>query len=126
MITLGAVTLPPYLLWQDELSWAKVEQGAEYLLSGSLEIQTGVKLAGRPITLVGEQNRGWIERSTLLALLALTETPQVLTLDYHGREFQVRFRFHDGEPVQAVPLIVRIPPKDTDKYHSLVIRLLEV
>ena len=125
MIALGAVTLPPYLLWQDELSWAKVEQGAEYLLSGSLEIQTGVKLAGRPITLVGEQNRGWIERSTLLALLALTETPQVLTLDYHGREFQVRFRFGDGA-VSATPIVVRIPPRETDKYNNLIIRLLEV
>ena len=125
MITLGAVTLPPYLLWQDELSWAKVEQGAEYLLSGSLEIQTGVKLAGRPITLVGEQNRGWIVRSTLLALLALTETPQVLTLDYHGREFQVRFRFGDGA-VSATPIVVRIPPRETDKYNNLIIRLLEV
>ena len=125
MIALGAVTLPPYLLWQDELSWAKVEQGAEYLLSGSLEIQTGVKLAGRPITLVGEQNRGWIEHSTLLALLALTETPQVLTLDYHGREFQVRFRFGDGA-VSATPIVVRIPPRETDKYNNLIIRLLEV
>lgn len=124
-ITLGTLTLPPYLLWEDEFGWAKVEQGEDYLLSGALEIQTGVKLAGRPITLSGETHRGWIDRATLLAILALTETPQELSLNYHGREFQVRFRFGDGA-VSATPIVVRIPPRETDKYNNLIIRLLEV
>lgn len=126
MITLGTVTLPPYLLWEDEFTWSAVAQGAEYFLAGSLDIQASTMLAGRPITLVGDTNRGWITRATLLDLYALTNTPQELTLNYHDREFTVRFNHANGKPVSAVPLVKRIPPKDTDKYHSLVIRLMEV
>ncbi len=126
-ITLGELTLPPYLLWEDEIGWSAVMQTTGYFLSGSLEIQEGIKLSGRPITLVGEMHLGWITRSLLLSIQALAQTPQELPLDYHGREFTVRFRQGNNEkPVEAVPLVKRIPPKDTDKYHSLVIRLMEV
>ena len=124
-ITLGTLTLPPYLLWEDELEWSAVEQTTEYMLAGSLDIQIGVKLTGRPITLSGTRNRGWITRDTLLAIQELTHTPQQLVLDYHGRTHDVRFRY-DGPPIEAVPLIVRIPPKATDRYTDLKIRLMEV
>lgn len=126
MITLGDVTLPPYLMWQDELSWSAVDQQEEFSVTGALLLDIDVKQAGRPITLVGDKNRGWILRDTLLALFALVQSPQELTLDYHGRIFQVRFRYGSGAPVAAEPLVMRIPPKSTDKYHSLTIKLMEV
>ncbi len=121
------VVLPPYLLWEDEFAWSAVEEKATYFLAGSLDIQSGVKLTGRPITLSGSRNRGWIRRKELLAIQELSHTPQNLELEYHGRKFTVRFRYDGGNaPISAQPLLVRIPPKESERYTNLEIRLIEV
>ena len=100
VITLGTVTLPPDLRWSDEIGWTSVQRTAERSLTGALIIQEGVKLKGRPITLEAkseEQGYVWMDRTTLLALKTLEETPGwsgTLTLA-DARTFTVSFR-EDG------------------------------
>lgn len=124
MIILETLTLPPYLCWADEFSWSPVAQAEEYSTTGALLLDMSVKQAGRPITLVGTDNLGWITRAQLLQLQALADTPQAMGLDYHGREFTVRFRYDGVGPVAAEEIIPRIPPKDTDPYRNLQINLI--
>jgi len=116
----------PDLVWGDEFSWSKIEQSAEYSLAGSLIIETGEKLAGRPITLEGTETIGWITRSDLLVLQALAEDPErqmVLTLD-DARTFDVVFR-HQDRGIEARSVLAYSDP-DPDDYYSIIIRLMEV
>lgn len=124
MIVLQEIELPPYLRWDDEFTWSPVDQGEEYSTTGALMLDVSVRQAGRPMTLVGGDHLGWIKRETLLALQALAGTHQDMTIDYHGRQFAVRFRYGSGGPVSAEKIIPRIPPKDSDPYRNLKINLL--
>lgn len=125
-ITLDTVTLPGDLLWVDEFDWTPVEFSTRYTLDGALVIEQGTRQAGRPITLAGADDRGWITRQTLEALYALAQSPSAgmpLTLA-DGRTFTVVFR-HDATPIEAAP-VIPVSPAPTDLYYSVTIRLLEV
>jgi len=126
MITLAGIELPPYLEWEDEFSWTPVDQQTGYSVTGSLLLDISTKLAGRPITLVGTEHLGWITRALLLDLQTLTDTPDIRELDYHGRIFSTRFRYDGGDPVTATKIIPRIPPRATDPYRNLKIKLISV
>jgi hypothetical protein len=120
------VTLPDDILWRDELDWSPVDQSVEYLLSGSLDIQVGTRLAGRPITLGGDESSSWMARGTILALLDWAVVAgQQLTLDYHGRSFAVIFRHQDAPAVDAKAVVEQVPPADEDWYW-VTLKFMEV
>jgi hypothetical protein len=127
MSTLDTITLPDYLYWQDEI-WSPVEQSAEYNTDGSMDVQVSTKQAGRPITLVGADDRAWISRGTLLDLLAFASTPgkQMTYTHSDARTFTVMFNFDGGLPVKADPVFFIDPPEDTDWYCNLTIKLMVV
>lgn len=122
---LATVTLPD-LIWGDEFDWTPVEQSADYTLTGALIIETAVRQAGRPITLMGGEEYGWTDRATVLALAALVAQPgleMTLTLD-DAREFQVVFR-QDDKPMDAGPVLAVTDPEAGD-YYTLTLRLMEI
>lgn len=119
MNTLDAITLPDDLVWPDELEWSPVEQTIDYATGGSLIIQTGVKLAGRPINL-----SGLITRSVLLNLRTLAATPTEHTLTFNGQIYTVRFRYADGA-IAARELVGYADPDDHD-YYETTLRFIEV
>lgn len=101
--TLGPVQIPRGMVWVDEFNWSAVEKSVGYGLTGSLLVDVGVKQAGRPITLQGEGDAGWIRREVLQALQGLADVPDgtyLLTLA-DGREFHVQFA---PNPIEATPL----------------------
>jgi len=108
-ITLGAITLPATLVWEDEFAWSPVAQSTEYSLTGALIVQQAVKQAGRPITLVGKSDSnahtGGISRTDLLALqTALIVAGASWTLTLHdSRTFTVAAQ---QSPLDAEPLPV--------------------
>lgn len=123
---LDDIALPDDLIWIDELEWTPVQQSEEHSLTGALIVQTGVKQAGRPITLRGDSDSGWITRQNLLTLYAkLTGTPPfILTLN-DNRTFNVRFR-HQETPIGASPVFEFNNPGSSDQYSNLIIRLIAV
>lgn len=108
-ITLGAITLPATLVWEDEFAWSPVVQSTEWSLTCALIVQEATKLAGRPITLVGKSDSnahtGGISRTDLLALqTALIVAGASWTLTLHdARTFTVAAR---QDPLDAEPLPV--------------------
>lgn len=124
--TLGALQLPRGMVWVDEFSWGSVEKSAEYSVTGALLIDAAVRQSGRPITLRGDANAGWIRRSALEALRALASADPVgehlLTLA-DGRAFTVQFA--PGEPIEASPVSRPELPPDTHPYVA-TLRLIEV
>ena len=122
-LTLGTLALPE-LIWRDEFTWSAVERSREYTLSGAQIIDVGVRLAGRPITLVGEADGGWISRADLLLLEALANQPtSVFTLTMaDGRQFSVAFT---GDGVMADPVVAFSDP-DGATWYIPVLKLIEV
>lgn len=92
--TLDSISLSDDLEWADEFSWSAVEQAVGYGASGALFVQEGLKLSGRPITLLGKEDMAWITRETAVALLAKINVAglhMTLTLS-DTRVFNVMFR----------------------------------
>ena len=108
-ITLGAITLPTTLVWEDEFTWSPVSQNTEYSLTGALIVQEATKLAGRPITFAGKSDgnnhTGGISLTNLRLLpAALDVVGASWTLTLHdSRTFTVIPR---DNPLEAEPLPV--------------------
>ena len=132
-ITLGAITLPATLVWEDEFSWTPVEQSSEYSLTGALILQTATKLAGRTITLVGQSDgldhTAWISRANLIILkTALDVAGATFTLTLHDAR---TFTVSANGPVKATPLPAyksMLPANpDSDHWYLLAsVPLIEV
>lgn len=106
VITLGGITLPGDLYWEDEFQWSPVIRTTGWGLSGAPITQVAVKQSGRPITLVAQNGvlgYVWLDRATLIALKALSEAPTWAgTLTFaDGRTFAVIFR-EDGLTAESV------------------------
>lgn len=125
--TLGSIQIPRGMVWSDEFKWSAVEKSLEYSVLGSALIDAAVKLAGRPITLQGSENAGWIERSVLDALRQLCEAnpvgQHVLALA-DGRTFTVQFA--DGQAAVSGDPLARpeLPPSDYP--YVATVRLITV
>jgi hypothetical protein len=124
MITLDAITLPEDLIWVDEFAWTPVQQTESFTLTGALILETGLKQAGRPITLVGGDSAAWIDRATLKALHTKLADAATMTLTLNdGRTFAVVFK--GDQPVTAEPIVDYSTPDDGD-WYSLTLKLMQV
>lgn len=78
--------------WQDEFSWSPVEQSTAYSTKGALLVDTAVKKAGRPITLVGTETAAWMTRNACTKLQSWADVPGLkLTLVLRGQSRLVIF-----------------------------------
>lgn len=90
VITLGGIELPGDLSWPDRYTWNAVAVSSEYSLTGALIIQSSTKLAGRPITLEGADNRAWATRDQVTAIQALQAVAgEEYTLIVRGETYTV-------------------------------------
>ena len=110
--------LPDLLRWTDEHDWSPLAQAQpQYSLGGAVIVQQGSKLAGRPVTLGGEDDHNWLRRETLATLHDWAAVPELeLTLDYHGRALNVIFRNHE-QALAAAP-VWWTHDEDSDWYHA--------
>lgn len=122
---LAGIELPRGMLWTDEFDWSAVQKSVERSITGAQVIDAAAKLAGRPITLQGVRDQGWIRRATLLAVQALADVPgATYTLKLaDGREFEVMFA--PENPIEAEPISRPELPASTHPYVA-TLRLLTV
>ena len=137
-ITLGSITLPPTLFWEDELAWSPFVSSQGTGLTGAAIVQFGTRTSGRPITLVGRSDgsshTGGMLRSDLLALqAALNISVAAMTLTLHdSRTFSVMGVYDENNgPIEADPLPVfgSLPPAnpaDTRWYLLRKLRLITI
>ena len=114
-----SIVLPPDLVWSDEVAWSRVEKRETLSVTGTSIIQSGTKQAGRRITLESGQDYACLERSVLLALLALRDTDQqsIPLVLGDGRTFDVQFAPSDSASIEATPLQPGKNPAATDLYR---------
>ena len=122
-LTYGAtvLTLPDHLLWTDEFSWTQVQETATYSAAGALLLDRGTKLAGRPITLEGSRNTGWMTRATALTLLAWANLPGAsFTLLYRGTSYAVQFSRSGESPLVITPKVSYSDPQASDYCYAVM------
>lgn len=125
--SVGGIDLPPGLLWIDEYTYSAYEQAISRGLTGSLVVELAPKLAGRPLTLAGAEDRGWMTQETLDALFASAadDPPPELTLILpDARSFTVRWDY-SGPPI-AIDPIVPWWPTAGKKYFRATLRFFIV
>lgn len=124
------LTLPPDLIWEDELRWSPVAQSKERSITGAWLVDVQARDGGRPITLVGRERAGWLLRSGGLVLRAWQALPdQVFTLTWNGTAFAVMFDHGEGETSNAfemTPVLEYSDPEDGDYLCNVVLRFFEV
>jgi hypothetical protein len=128
-ITLDSITLPQGLRYADEFAWSPLAQTLEYSITGALIIEQAVKLAGRPITLTGGKEFAWRTRAQVVALKALLDAGDAMTLTLHdARTFTV---FPAADPLVVSPLPIALDsgpadPSDSTLYVLESLKLIEV
>lgn len=127
VITLGAVTLPGDMFWEDEKKWNPVSQSVEVTVTGDLLIDETLQNYGKPITLkAGYDATSWVTRSQVEQLEALSlnlGAKHTLTLP-DARTFTVMFK-REQNPVEAEPIQIKGKYSSDDDYN-LTLRLMEV
>ena len=121
------LNLPEDLYWNDENSWAPVEQSIERSISGALIVSSATRVAGRPITLTPEdQNSAWMMRSLLDTLRTWAAVPgREMVLTLRGTTYNVIFRHHDGQAIEAAPIKHCNDVQPTD-FYTVTLRFMEV
>lgn len=129
-----ALLLPDDLLWSDEHAWSPAVSSVSYLLTGALLVQSAVRQAGRPITLVGAPDMAWVTRAIVGALQAWAAVPlATTTMNSTGRfelaladarVFTVAFR-HFETAIEAEP-VTGFPARAESDFYRLTLRLMEI
>ena len=125
----GGTTLDlhPDLYWSDENNWAPVEQSIQRSISGAVIVSAAARLAGRPITLTPEdQNSAWTQRTTLDTLRTWAAVPgREMVLTLRGTTYNVIFRHHDGQAIEATPVAHFRDVAATD-FYVVSLRFMEI
>lgn len=125
----SVIELPDDLFWENEFKWVPVVRNITWGVSGSLIVQSNVKLAGRSIILKSpEQGVGWISRSTLNELLVwASDKSKVMIFKLEkpndSRTFNVIF--DENTPLEASPVKGWTDFVD-DEWFLVTIKLLQV
>lgn len=120
------LTLPGDFDWEDEYTWTPVVQDAGYTLTGAMVVETASKQTGRPITLVGADDRAWVTRAALDQLRTWAAIPgQQLTLTLRSVARDVLFRHQDGA-IDAVEQILFFEDPQSGTYYRLTLRFMEI
>lgn len=119
------ITLPADLNWSDEYDWHPVVQESVYTTTGALVIDTGVKQAGRQITLQGGEDFAWTPRSTCDTLRAWAALPlPTMVLVIKGATFDVAFD-HSKIPFEAKP-VMQFSDNNSADWYVPTLRLMEI
>ncbi len=124
-MTLDDITLPDDLLWLDRYKWSGVAQQEDVMADGSLVIQADTQQTGRPITLQGGDNFGWISKAVIDALRAkAVQAGLQMSLTLPG-ETTPRNVVFTGERFIAEPVVDYATPDDGD-YYTCTLYLREM
>lgn len=125
-ITLDTIALPDLII-EDEFASPPVAAVVEQSIINTPVVFEAERASGRPLTLVGGDDWGWIGRSTLAAVYALASVPgATYPLIFEGTAYTVRFRNEEPPAISAAPVAPRPNAASTDYYRNVIIKLMEV
>ncbi len=123
MIQIESLILPD-LVWTDKYVETGVETKTERTLTGR-QLIWEQSVYGRPMTLEGSENSGWILKSNLDLLFAMGQIPNsYYELSFESEIFTVRFRNEEKPCIDAKPIVGRPNQADGDYFSNLIIKLM--
>lgn len=125
MIRINGLVLPNDLRWENQFSWYPGIATSERTLGGTLIVWTGSLMKGRPIHLVGAEDRGWLTYLQIRSLWAFASNPIAYVLEM-GSSYNVMFHYEDDPCIDVQPLVSsKITFADTDYFYG-TIKFMEV
>lgn len=120
-LTYGSTTvdLPEDLLWIDRHTWSPVVQNYATSLTGAALIDSGVKTAGRPITLSGDESHAWLTYSVVEQLKAWAALGECqMSLNIQGAAYPVIFRHYEPPALDLTPVVDYSAPDSADFFYG--------
>ena len=107
MVTLGGVNLGYDIIWQDRHQSQTVLQSVITTIGCGQNIFVQAKSIGRLVTLVSNDNQGWISAAIVSQLKQMAALPgEVFSFNFHDIEtFQVMVRHQDPPALDIKPLL---------------------
>lgn len=103
--TLGTVTLPDQVVWEDMLDWSAVASQVERTLSGGLAIFTQPRNMGRPVTLRIKEGVAWLDQAQVDSIMSMaSQLGATFIFIYQSQRHNVRFAHHGQQAVQLAPI----------------------
>jgi hypothetical protein len=128
------LNLPDDLLWTDEHNWTAAIAKTDYLLTGSLLVESAVRQKGRPITLKAQADMAWVSRGLVDQLYEWANTLTAngplrmrLTFDENtprARSFVAVFRLADGA-IEAEP-VLGLPHRSGSDRYRIALKFFEI
>lgn len=123
---IGSIVLPDTLSMEEAYGNPLVVASVDLTIAGTPIIHEQ-SILGRSITLVGDEDRGWIDFSILQDLIAIASVVNAqYTLLFEGQSFNIRFRHEDSPVISAEPIVARPNHAATDQFNNVVINLMEL
>lgn len=120
------ISLPEDMFWSDEYSWSPIEQAVATSITGAAIVDIGVRTAGRPITLVSDEQHAWMPFSIVTQLKAWRDTAgKQLTLSLRNANFTVMFR-HQEKPAVDVTAVIDYNAPDAQDWFFGTLKFMEV
>lgn len=127
--TQAVIELPYDLYPIDDLNWCGVVSKTDYTLTGSLDIQQGIKNAGKPVTLQSNDDLGLVTRNIVNQLHEQCATPETIfemVYEKDGKIHRQDVIFDTTKaPIEAVPAKGFNSP-NPDDYFQITLRFLVV
>lgn len=123
----STITLSSDLQWQEEFTFAPVQQQVDRSITGALIVQATGLVKGAPITLApSDDGSAWMTLATLNQLLAWAAVPlKQMTLHMTGyADKTVIYRHQDGAH-EAQPVAFFADPSD-DSFYLITLRFMEI
>ncbi|PKF60615.1 hypothetical protein CW745_13875 [Psychromonas sp. psych-6C06] len=126
MIKLNGITLPDGLLWPNKTDYCPIKQQNHIAITGKTLLLRGRLIDGRPIHLVGN-GHAWLSLAQVNAISQTRLTPALLTLDFHGELFNVRWDYSQADHFTAKHLHQNDADQSDDAEYTLeTLKLIEV
>jgi hypothetical protein len=117
-------TLPADLLWTDEYASAPVRSNVTQTLDGGAIVEQSLWVKGRPVTLEGADDHGWLAKSELDTLMTIIGTPGALTLTL-ADDRVLSVVVAPGEAIKARPIWPTAFPQAGD-WYVITLSLIQV
>jgi len=123
------IQLPKDLEWIDEFTWSPIQQTVSTTLTGALVIQESKQKKGRPITLQGKDDMGWVARLLGDTLMQMRDSIGLIMNIQHVHwngsaygdvlyDFDVMFR-HYEPPVVDLESVLRFDGFEPESWYKV-------
>jgi hypothetical protein len=119
---ISSITLDHDLIWTDEYTAPTAAGSSARTVDGHLVMQSSGIVSGRPLTLRGGADHGWLTKATLDLLRSLSATPGVTftTTLPDTRSFTTMFDHANHPVIEFIPVALATKPGSSFYFYGTI------